>query len=196
MYKMSAEDILTVTLTNDIQSFTQPRIFITLLKLCTVASAPVRNMLPCNDVAFWRQVYSHLNQTVFSETVIQNLLSPAPTSEQGGVVYKRRCIELMVFRILDNQVNMPPVDMYIAGPVRIFLARSNGSIQAVVNGLRTWFQLVRERDPDFPPVSAEFAIALVEAAKKKEIHLRGNARSKGLANFPQLKSSLREHEFW
>ena len=192
---MSAEDVFVMALSNDIESLVTPRVFVTLLKLCTVASAPVRNLLSCNDVVFWKQVFSHLNATAVSET-IRDLLSPTPTSEQGLAVYKRRCIELMVFRILDNQGGMPPVDMYISGPVRIFLARSNGSIQAVVNGLRTWFQKVRQRDPDFPPVPAEFAIALVDAAKKIEMHWRDVARSKGLANFPQLKRTLKEYEVW
>lgn len=197
---MSSDDILTITLANDIKSLVQPRVFVTLLQMCTVLGVSVRGMLSCNDPVFWEQIYLHLSRTVWTDTAIL-AVSPVVLSTNGQNAsrvntYKRKCIELVTFRILDGQAGMPPTAMYIEGPMRIFLARKNGSMKSVTDGLRAWFQKVRERDPNFPPVPAHFAIALLEGVKKMELHWRGSARSNGLANLPALLDAVREYEYY
>ena len=191
---MSSDDILTITLANDIKSLVQPRVFVTLLQMCTVLSGSVRGMLSCNDPAFWEQIHLHLSQTLWTDPAIPAVASVVlSTNGQNASrvnTYKRKCIELVTYRILDGKTGMPPTAMFIDGPMSIFLARKNGSIKSVTDGLRAWFQKVRERDPNFPPVPAHFAIALLEGVKRMVLHWRGNAKSNGLANFPALLDAV------
>lgn len=193
---MSAQDVLTVTLGHDVREVVKPRAFLTLLQMCTVFTGAVRGMLSCNDVAFWRQIYTHLIATPFSQQAIFRLLSSPPERGASAAVYKRRCIELVVYRILDDQAGMPPVDMHLLDRMQKFIARKNGSIEQVKDGVRTWARKVRERDPHFPPMPAEFVVALVGAAKKIVLAWRGNKPAQGLVNVPLLLDSLKEEEFW
>ena len=189
------EDILTVTLANDFKSLVKPRAFLTLLQLCTVMSPSVRRMLSCNDAAFWEQVYLHLkNTTKFHEQLIRDLISPP--NGQGVAVYKRKCIEFVVYRILDDQVGLPSTAAHISGPVQTFLSRTNGSVKNVVKGVRTWVQKVRQRDPHFPPIPSDFVVAIVEGTKKIEVRHRGRQHCNGLDNFPQLIDALKEERFY
>jgi hypothetical protein len=193
-----------------------------LLQLCQVSNR-YASLFSCHQRTTWRSLLQHAERTtnanLESFTNGAKLLSTTADVDaqvvnlndaKAAAAYKRAFIDYVIYRALAGHRAYKNVDdfrregwfnlIWFKGQIKTFLSHSNGSITMVLERLKEATAGLRNEDPFYPPIPADFfvgAIYMIKKAYEAEKKQVQNWRAKGgMSNIPYLIDAIKKNAFY